>query len=327
MWTARHAIARVCGPTLIGTRRFATPATATLANVLEVARVRDPHALALVAPEQEVEWSYNDLGVRAGRLAGSLKQMGYGCGDVVATDLPSCVENLVLQLAASHIGVGVLAVKNAEGLASMREALPRVRGAAAVGPSSFLAEASFELPRLSAVSAPGALTLSDIYDSRQGKPAHEKDASAPLGYYNSAKPVTNAEALACGAAAQAHFNMTEKDVVLVSITLNHIFGIGSAVSAALQSGATIVLPDASGVVGCGSPSQRAEATLRYLEQCGCTLFFADTHTLKALPPAPSGNQLEKLRGGVVKIGSGTTFLTESAEYAGVTLATMGKPST
>merc|ERR1711963_1040298 len=101
------------------------------------------------------------------------------------------------------------------------------------------------------------------------------------------------------------------------------FGIGSAVSAALQSGATIVLPDASGVVGCGQPSQRAAATLTYLESLRCTLLYADTHTLKALKDLePAG--LTNLRGGICKVGSGTTFLEASSELAGVPLLTMGK---
>merc|ERR1719408_648195 len=130
-------------------------------------------------------------------------------------------------------------------------------------------------------------------------------------------------ALSAGAAAKDKLSMTENDVVLVSITLNHLFGIGSAVSSSLLSGATIVLPDASGVTGCGSPSQRAEATLNYLDSLKCSLLFADTHTLKALKAAGQAD-LKSLRGGVCKVGSGTDFLEEMEEYAGTSLFTMGK---
>ena len=71
-----------------------------------------------------------------------------------------------------------------------------------------------------------------------------------------------------------------------------------------------------------------------LQGTGATLLFADTHTLRALPPH-SGAGLA-LRSGVCKVGSGTDFLhgVESVPskdgpplrlaYAGVSLLAMGK---
>ena len=93
----------------------------------------------------------------------------------------------------------------------------------------------------------------------------------------------------------------------MSITLCHGFGLGSACSSALLRGAAIVLPAVGGIRGCGVPSQRAEATLDVLVSQNCSLLFADTHTLKALA-ACIGDAVPTalaLRGGVVKIGSGT----------------------
>ena len=84
-----------------------------------------------------------------------------------------------------------------------------------------------------------------------------------------------------------------------------------------------MLPAVGGIRGCGVPSQRAEATLQTIAGEQCSILFADTHTLKALP-ADVDADLNALRGGVVKIGSGTDFLDETREYAGVTLATLGK---
>ena len=91
-----------------------------------------------------------------------------------------------------------------------------------------------------------------------------------------------------------------------------------------------------GIRGCGVPAQRAEATLQVLSSQNCTLAFFDTHTLKALP-APGSLEfqalesklgqplsLEALRGGVCKVGSGSDFMDETTEYAGVTLATLSK---
>jgi len=99
------------------------------------------------------------------------------------------------------------------------------------------------------------------------------------------------------------------------------FGMGSAVSSALMMGATIALPAVGGIRGCGVPSERAEATLEVLKEEKCTLLFADTHTLKALPEPPMDLAF---RGGVCKVGSGSDFLEESKTYGGVKLMTLGK---
>merc|ERR1719253_2271720 len=115
-----------------------------------------------------------------------------------------------------------------------------------------------------------------------------------------------------GADALSALGLTADDRLLVSITLCHAFGIGSAVSSALQAGATVVLPGSSGIRGCGSPSQRAQVTLEVLASEKCTVLFADVHTLKALPP-PGAADLSALRTGVCKVGSGADFLPDVRE--------------
>lgn len=272
--------------------------------------------LALAAPAQGIEWSYSDLSARVQGLASAFTAAGYSRGDVVATDLASVAENLVLQLAASHLGMSVLTLKDASGMGKFGADLP-VKGAFASATDSFLADAKLPLPMMLAEVA-----VQDT-GAASGGVAPADDGAAALGYYSSTSPVTNVAALTAGNSAKDKLAMSEKDVVLVSITLNHVFGIGSAVSGALQSGAGLVLPDASGVVGCGSPSQRAAKTLEYLDALGCTLLFADTHTHKALV-AEDHVELKTLRGGICKVGSGVVFLEGTVDLFGVTLATMGK---
>mmetsp|Transcript_26509 Transcript_26509/g.53776 ORF Transcript_26509/g.53776 Transcript_26509/m.53776 type:complete len:142 (+) Transcript_26509:278-703(+) len=139
-----------------------------------------------------------------------------------------------------------------------------------------------------------------------------------------------------GAAAKERLAITPDDRVLVSITLCHAFGIGSAVGSALLAGAAVVLPGASGIRGCGSPGQRAQVTLEVLASQRCSLLFADVHTLKALP-GPGTADLSALRGGACKVGSGADFLEDvreaklgpdgemrPLEYAGVPLMAVGK---
>jgi hypothetical protein len=60
-----------------------------------------------------------------------------------------------------------------------------------------------------------------------------------------------------------------------------------------------------------------------MESENCTLLFADTHTLKALPPNPP-TPLAAFRGGVVKTGSGASFLPDTLTYGGIELSTIGK---
>ena len=73
--------------------------------------------------------------------------------------------------------------------------------------------------------------------------------------------------------------------------------------------------------GCGVPSERAAATMLALEADACTVLYADTHTLKALPADAA---LPALRGGVCKVASGSDFLARSSPFAGRDLWTLGK---
>lgn len=292
---------------------------ATLAAALHA---QDPGRPALLAPAQKMQWSYGELSTCVARLSGGLAAMGYGAGDVIATDLASVAENLILQLAVSHLGAAVLTCKSAKDLETLGHTLT-VRGVVASRSTSFLANAALPIAPLFVEPSGDERLLKQVYETDHDASAPAEDSSAALGYYATAKPITNANAMAEGAACKEQLAMTEQDVVLVSITLNHLFGIGCAVSAALQSGAAIVLPDASGIVGCGSPSQRAAATLFFLDDLGCTLLYADTHTYKALT-ALEPPKRKALRGGICKVGSGTTFLEPKLDLAGVSLSTMGK---
>ena len=148
----------------------------------------------------------------------------------------------------------------------------------------------------------------------------------PFAFFGGTKALTQSQVLELGHEAATTLGMGSSDVSCVSITLCHAFGIGSAVGGALMSGGTIVLPEVGGIRGCGDPAQRSEVTLQVLRQTDASLLFADTHTLKALRPLEADAGGLALRGGVVKTGSGSTFLAETCEFAGTTFMTMGKAS-
>jgi len=153
-----------------------------------------------------------------------------------------------------------------------------------------------------------------------------RESSAPFAFYNSsvdsfdlAKGVSVDDLQRQGKAVVDELQLNEADALVVPITLNHSMGMGFGVMAALESGASIILP---------SPTPDAAETLDALISYEATVLYADSHTLEALQWMARPGQLElpNLRGGLLKIGSGEALGAEPAvEWLGVGLTTVGKP--
>eukprot|EP00435_Cladocopium_sp_Y103_P055273 s765_g18.t1 len=264
--------------------------------------------LAVAAPKQGVRWSFKDVEDRAGRVAAGLAKHGVTRGSTVVTDLPNSADNLLLQVSCSWLGAA-----DESQLAELQKVTDlRLAVTHKSGDSVNAALARYQLPASPVVVEDPCSSMQDL-DGELGvlaaaapAPMEGPRGDAALGFWSSTKALTNSEAIEeMGAAAKERLAMTNADRVLVSITLCHAFGIGSAVSSAWLAGPGLVLPGASGIRGCGSPSQRAEATLAAMISEKCSLLFADVHTLNALP-APEGDLV--LRGGCCKVGSGADFL-------------------
>mmetsp|Transcript_34425 Transcript_34425/g.50564 ORF Transcript_34425/g.50564 Transcript_34425/m.50564 type:complete len:299 (-) Transcript_34425:12-908(-) len=292
----------------------------TIAAAVDAAAIRFPSRTALISPFQNNEKvSYTALSEKTNALAGWLSTFGFEKNDLLVSDLPNIAENLILQIACNRLGVGYGTAKNIEGMAKF----PKVKGAVSATEKGFLVDTSLPLPPLTGEFLLDLINSDDGLEAFVYEDLDEGDENTGHGFYNTPTAYTNKQALAHGNEAAGELDMTEEDIICVSITLCHPFGIGSAVSSALQTGAAVVLPAVGGIQGCGVPSERAAATLEALQSEKCSLLFADTHTLKALPSVPTEGLLN-LRGGVCKIGSGATFLEETREYGGVTLKTVGK---
>lgn len=285
----------------------------------------NPTASALSSPQQGINLSYSQLYDQCVGLSLGLKDRGVGPGSVVATDLPNVAEGIVLHLACARLGSAVATAKNEAVMGS----IPNVTCAVTTGEGPLLVPESIPSIRAGGGEMNDLLRWSgDVHDDFD-MDRNEQDSQRALGFFNSPKPLTHESALAQGSNMREHFAMAPTDKVCVSITLYHAFGIGSACSSALLSGAAIVLPAVGGLRGCGVPSQRAEVTLETLERERCTLLFADSHTLRALHDDSLeeklvGADLSNLRGGVCKTGSGVEILDDTVELQGVTLATLGK---
>eukprot|EP00466_Bigelowiella_natans_P011106 jgi/Bigna1/145781/aug1.103_g20489 len=290
---------------------------------------------ALSVPQQSLELSYEKLHEKVLFLASALTSNGYGKESGILIDLPNTAENLILQLACSRVGVTVITTKDpTETLTNLLDASNC--GAAVTESSELMGKIPVEkkrkmLPPVVVTEEDMSSTASKV-ESLSGTPIIFENATREAAgrlpdilhdpsdvhaMFGAAK-LTHESIIDQGRSAKDYLAMEEADSVCVSITLCHAFGIASAVSSTLMAGGTVVLPAVGGIRGCGNPNQRAEVTLSVLKSEACTLLFADSHTLKALPPPQPNDDLSKFRGGVVKIGSGAEFLED------VTSADLGK---
>ena len=303
-------------------RATSTMVIATIAAALDAAAVRSPSRLALTSPFQSNQkFTYEELRRTTNALASWLSMYGFEKNDLIVSDLPNISENLMLQVACNRIGVGYGTAKNIETMAKF----PKVKGAVSATGSGFLADTNLALPVLSGDFLLDLIHNGGLDGFGEDEELDDGDKDIAHGFYNSVTAYTNSQALQHGRDAVHALPVIEDDVVCVAVTLCHPFGIGSAVCSALLTGATLALPAVGGIQGCGVPSERAAATLDVLESEKCTLLFADTHTLNALPELSlEQEQRLALRGGVCKIGSGSTYLDETREYAKAKLRTIGK---
>lgn len=300
-------------------------ASNTITGLLDAASFRWASRIALKSPFQSHSLTYDQLRRTTKALAGWLDLYGYKKNDLMVSDLPNTSENLLLQLACNRIGVAYATAKNLESMAKF----PKVKGAAVSASEGFLVDTALPLPPLSGDFLIDLIHNGGLDDFQDEEPTIisegtlDEPKTMAHGFYNSTTPFTNEDALTQGETAAFELAMCEDDIVCISITLCHAFGMGSAVCSSLTAGATIVLPAVGGIQGCGVPSERAKATLDVLKSEQCTLLFADTHTLKLLPEPKHLTDL-CLRGGVCKVGSGSTFAEETRIYGGIKLKTMGQ---
>jgi len=289
----------------------------SISGLVQAVASRAPSTVALRSPFQSQTFTYEELSTVSNALAGFLATYGYERDDVLISDLPNVSENLLLQIACNRLGVVYATAKNLEGMAKF----PAIKGAVSSQDAGFLAETGLPVPHLSAEYLQDLIHNGGLDEYHQ-ESFPETESGTTHAFYNSpVTPYTNRQALEQGEDAAFQLSMCADDKICISVTLCHPFGMGSGLCSVFSRGATAVLPAVGGIQGCGVPSERAAATLEVLKDEKCSLLFADTHTLKALPDPPHDLPL---RGGACKIGSGSTFLEETRKYSGVSLRTVGK---
>ena len=324
-------------------RRLACSTAPT--SIAAAVSVATPSNLALLAPQQEIAWTYEELDLKARQLASGLEDLGYKPGCVVISDIPNVAENLLLQCALAHIGASIMTPpKDVDALAALC-AKHNIKGVICVDGATPPLSSPIKQP-LPAIHldvteglrpAQGSVPFGELLahcPPRGATPAASEDSV--LGVFGGSS-LTQSAGLSLGASAASKLMLSADDRVCCSVTLMHAFGIGSSVCSAFSSGAAVVLPAVGGIRGCGDPKQRASVTAEVLASTSATVLFGDTHTLRAMRAQAAPTAPLALRTGVVKIGSGSTFLdgvTEAPsgkgtdalplEFAGVSFHAFGK---
>lgn len=252
-----------------------------------------PDRLAVSAPQEQVEWTYGELWGRVQKIGAGLQGLGYQPGAVIATDMHHGVSSLLLQLAVAHNGMKMMAVKDKAQLDELSTQVI-VDGAVMSGGSSFLAQASFPIKSIDA----------NDFQKLSGKVAEgATNRDYPLAYYGSAKVTGNREVYLYGIGMAGTLEMVPEDKVCVAASLTHPFGIGGAVSAFVRN-AAVHLPDMSKV-----------------DVRDSTILITDTHKMPAVRDSAKAGS--KIRGGVVKVGSGYDLLLEKEKVGDAELWTLG----
>ena len=288
-------------------------------EVVSLLTSRDPSALALVAPAQDLRWSYGELAARVEAVAATLQQDG---ARTVGVALGSVGENVAAQLGAVVAGVDVATVKlgtdvdaNAAAFQAAADSLGCRKVFVGVNDAVQYGE----------VSGIAGVVLADEPPAAAAAAAAGGGGGSTYYYNNVTKGVGLADLLALGQATAAELRLGPDDRVCVPVTLNHAMGFGFGVLGALSAGAAIVLP---------SPAPDALFTLAALKSEGATVLLADSHTAASLDALSLGQGgggvavagLAALRAGLIKVGSGEAFgRGEPRECLGVGLTTVGNP--
>ena len=113
-------------------RRFGVPprcfsvTPATIPLLLESQTAARPDSLALIAGQKT--YSYSELYDACLLMAAGLRELGYQKGDMICQSLPSCAENVVLQLGACTAGVSIATAKDAAGVEKIMKSFDNCKG-------------------------------------------------------------------------------------------------------------------------------------------------------------------------------------------------------
>lgn len=112
----------------------------TLTSLLAESVRRRPDQLAVIEPgiSPPRTLTYRELDVSARHLAGQLRKLGVGRGDVIAVWLPNCLEWFAVEFAAARIGAVILGVNTRYRAHELTHLLRTARPVCVLAPERFL---------------------------------------------------------------------------------------------------------------------------------------------------------------------------------------------
>jgi cyclohexanecarboxylate-CoA ligase len=234
-----------------------------------VARHADkPGIVAYRADRAEpVRMTYAELGRRVARVAGSLRALGVGHGDVVAVQLPNWWEFVVVALAANRLGAAVNPLMPIFRERELRQMLGFSEARMLVVPKVFrgfdheamAAELKAELPKLEhvvVVDGEGANSFERLLMQGKGGDVERVPGAgltpddlallmftsgttgAPKGVMHTCNTL-----IACLHALSGRFGLGETDILLCATPMGHMTGYLAVALQAIQLGSTLVMQD------------------------------------------------------------------------------------
>lgn len=281
---------------------------------------------ALVAPAQDVRWSWRDLRERVDSLACGFSNLGLAVGDRVGICAPNCVEWVLTQLATARSGLVLVSINPAYRTHELGHAL-RLAGVRAlvtatrfktsdyVGMLAELIPASagdtsgplfdLALPELRYVIEIGGATAGAridfdslmLVDRKLTSPVLHADQAINIQFTSGTTgapkgaTLSHRNLLHNASCAAAGMELSQEDRLCIPVPLYHCFGMVLGVLVCLTSGATMVFP---------GPAFDALNVLKTVEDERCTaLHGVPTMFLSVLEHPDFANfDLSSLRTGI-----------------------------
>lgn len=310
---------------VMGSERPAVPA-GTIGDWLDRTVRKHGDREALIAPAQNIRWSWSQLHERTDALARGLNSLDLNLGDRVGICAPNCIEWILTQLATARLGLVLVSINPAYRTHELGHAL-RLAGVRALVTASKFKSSDYvsmlaELMPASAGETPAPLFDPALPDLRYVIEIGGSTARARLsfddliiGTGNMALPaldenqainiqftsgttgapkgatLSHRNLLHNAASAAAGMKLSEHDKLCIPVPMYHCFGMVLGVLVCLTSGAAMVLP---------GPAFEAGVVLKTVEQERCTaLHGVPTMFLAVLDHPDFGSfDLTSLRTGI-----------------------------
>ena len=291
----------------------------TIGASLDRAALRLGERTALVSCHQGLRYTYRELHDEVDRVARGLLALGVARGDRVGIWSPNCAEWVLTQYAVAKVGAILVNINPAYRLRELQYALNQsgvsllvaARGWRSTDYTAMLTQPG--VPELRQVvylgehGAPGGIAWPELRAVGENVPAtmlHEREELIQFDDPVNIQYTSGTTGAPKGATLSHHnilnngffvgeaLRYTERDCVCVPVPFYHCFGCVMGNLAALTHGSSVVIP---------GEAFDPEATLRAIQDCGCTSLYGVPTMFIAMLDRPNlgDYRLDSLRTGIM----------------------------